>query len=277
MNAIVQWILTSYPKIPDLPEIESIVRIQIVGRTHGRGGDFEATAGEILQVQSMVQELFKPNIGDEVPLWQMLSRRFGSLSSRFADMGWIVGALRMSYHDVHIRCALANLQSQPISLDLSESSIIPEAPPHHVEFLDAIARLLYHRSVYLEKKTCFNDARKASKEAIRIQRELRMHDPANVEFASAFSWMQKHLDSFRRQDAAYNVALMVVNGEILETFPTDVTDFDLACGFLQLGIYIGSVVIAFLFLIARRPMVAVATFATGWAMGEWISFINRRS
>ena len=276
MSAIVQYILTSYRKIPDLESIVSRSPPQTVARGDGHGADLEATATEILQVQSMVQELFEPNIGDEVPLWQRLSGLFGSLGSRFADIGWFVGALRMSYHDVRIRCALANLQSQPISTDLSRSSMIQAAPPHHVEFLDAIARLLHHRSLYSANQFCFNDARKASKEAIRIQSEFCMHDPANKEFVSAFSWMQRHFSSFRRQDAAFNVIVCRSVGN-MESFPADVTKFDKARGALRYGIQVGSSTIAIGALLASGPIAAGAIFATGWAMGESLSFINRRS
>jgi hypothetical protein len=247
-----------------------------VGRGDRHGGDLEATAEEILQLQSLVQELFEPNIGDEVPLWQMLSRIFGSLGSRFADIGWFIGSLRMSYHDVQIRCALANLQSHPISADLSRSSIIPASPPYHMEFLDAVARLLHHRSLYSANQFCFNDARKASKESIRIQRELCMHDPANMEFKAALSWMERHFSSFRRQDAAFNVIVCRSVGN-MESFPADVTKFDIARGSLRHGIQVGSSMIATCALIASGPIAAGAIFATGWAMGESLSFINRRS
>jgi len=276
MSAIVQYILTSYRKIPDLPVIESIVSRsppQTVARGDGHGADLEATATEILQVQSMVQELFEPNIGDEVPLWQRLSGLFGSLGSRFADIGWFVGALRMSYHDVQIRCALANFQSHQISPDLSRSSIIPAAPPYHVEFLDAIARLLHHRSLYSVNQFCFNDARKASKEAIRIQSELCMHDPANKEFASALSCMQSHFSSFRRQDAVYKVVLSRLVGE-WKSYPADVTQLDIARAALCTVIQVGFMVTAFAFLIARGPIAAGAIFATGLAIGE---YLTRRS
>jgi hypothetical protein len=244
-----------------------------VAKGAGHGGDLEETAEEILVVQLMVQELFEPNIRDEILLWQILSRFFGSLGSRFAEIGWFVGALRMSYHDVRIRCALA----QPISADLSKSSIIPAEPPYDdVEFLDAIARLLHHRSLYSANQFCFNDARKASKEAIRIQRELCMHYPANIEFASAFSWMERHFASFRRQDAAFNVIVCRSVGN-MESFPADVTKFDKARGVLRYGIQVGSSTIAIGALIASGPIAAGAIFATGWAMGESLSFINRRS
>ena len=66
MNATVQSILTSYPKIPDLPVIELIVSRTLFRWTVGRGGDYGrdlvATAAEILQVKSVVVELFKPNM-----------------------------------------------------------------------------------------------------------------------------------------------------------------------------------------------------------------------
>ena len=251
-------------------------RPQTVGRNEGHGGDLEATAAEIQQIQAMVQTLLEPNIGDEVPLWQMLARTFGSLGSRFADIGWFVGALRMSYHDVQIRCALANFLSHPIPADLSRSSIIPAAPLYHVELLDATAKLLHHRSLYSANQFCFNDARKASKEAIRIQSELCMHEPANVEFKPALSWMQRHFASFRRQDAAYNVIVCRSIGN-METFPADVTKFDIARGLLRQGIQVSSCIIAIVSLLAAGPMAAGAVFATGWAIGESLSFINRRS
>ena len=144
-------ILTSYLKIPDLPIIESIVSQsppQTVARGNDRGSDWEATIAEIQQIQSIVRNLLEPNVDDGVPFWQTLGRLFGSLGSRFADVGWFVGAMRMSYHEVQIRCALANLQSQTISADLSNLPINPTDFPHHVEFLSAIARLLHHRSLY---------------------------------------------------------------------------------------------------------------------------------
>ena len=281
MNATVQSILTSYPKIqvPDLPVIELIVSRTLFRWTVGRGGDYGrdlvATAAEILQVKSVVVELFKPNIGDEVPRWQMLSGLFGSLGSRFADIGWFIGALQMSYHDIQIRCALANLQSQPIPLDLSRSSMIPAAPPYHVEFSDAIARLLFHRSLYSANQFCFNDARKASKEAIRIQSELCMHDPANEESASALSWMQRHFASFRRKDAAYITLTWLSPGSM--AFPADVTDFDIARALLRHVIQFESIFIAFLVFINDRLLMAGTLIAAGWAMGEYLSFINRRS
>ena len=225
----------------------------------------------------MVETLLEPNIGDEVLLWQMLARIFGSLGSTFADIGWFVGALRMSYHDVQIRCALANFQSHPTSADLSRSSVTPAAPPspYHVEFLDAIAKLLHHRSLYSANQFCFNDARKASKEAVRIQHELCMYEPANEEFKSALSWMQRHFASFRRQDAAYNGILCRAIGKV-EKFPADVTKFDIARGALRHGIQQSSGMAAFFVLLASGPIPAVAIFATGWATGEYLSYINRR-
>ena len=238
----------------------------------------EATAAEILQVQSIVQTLFEPSIGDEVPLslWQMLANIFGSLSSRFSDIGWYVGALQMSYHNVQIRCALANFQSYPTPKNLSKSSIIPVAPPYHVELLDSIAKLLHHRSVYSANQFCFNDARKASKEAIRIQHEPCMHDPANVEFKSALSWMQKHFASFRFQDAAYKIVVLRSIGK-MEPFPADVTKFDIVRGFLRQTIEIGFCMIAIVYFIVHGPIAAGAIYTTGWAIGESLSFINRRS
>jgi len=191
--------LTSYLKIPGLLVIESIVARsppQTVGKGNNHSSDLEATAAEILAVQSKVQGLFKPNIGDKVQLWQMLSRFFGSLGLRFADIGWLVGAFQMSYHDVQIWCALANFQSHQVSPDLSRSLIIPAAPPYYVEFLDAIAGLLHYWSLYSATQFRFNDARKANKEAIRIQSKLCLHDPANKEFASALSRTQRHFSSF---------------------------------------------------------------------------------
>ena len=73
---------------------------------------------------------------------------FWKSSSTFAEIGWFVGALRMSYHDVQIRCALANFQSHPAPVDFSRSSMIPSAPSYHVELLYATAKLLHHRSLY---------------------------------------------------------------------------------------------------------------------------------
>ena len=223
-------IVTDYSKIPDLPVIEYIVSRsapRTVARNDGHGSDLEATAAEILQVQSMVQTLFKLRIGDdsdEVPLslWQTLAKIFGSLSSRFSDIGWYVGALRMSYHDVQIRCALANFQSQPTPADLSRSSILPAAPPYHVELLVAIAKLLHHRSVNSAHLNCFNDARKASKEAIRIQSELCIHEPENVEFKLALSWMQRCFASIRHRDGAYDADVF----DIHRVLPADTTKFD---------------------------------------------------
>ena len=259
-------------KIPDLPVIESIVSRspsppQTVGRNDGHAGDLEATAAEILQVQSIVQTLFEPSIGDEVPLslWQTLANIFGSLSSRFSDIGWHVGALQMSYHDVQIRCALANFQSHPTPVDLSRSSIFPTAPPYHVELLDSIAKLLHHRSVYSAHVYCFNDARKASKEAIRIQSELCMHEPANVEFKSTLSWMQRHFASIRRRDGAYEV--FATGSDTNMEFPADITTFDILRGQLLFSLGIYSTLIAIPFLLLG------AIFATG----QCLSFINRRS
>ena len=191
-------------------------------------------------------------------------------------MGWFVGALRMSYLDVQIRCALANLQSHPKLADFSKSSIIPAAPPYYVELLDAVAKLLHYRSLYSANKFCFNDARKASKQAIRIQCELCKHEPANVEFKSALSWMQRHLASFRRQDATYNVIVCRSVGN-MEKFPADVTKFDIARGSLRQGIQVGSASIAILSLLAGGPIAAGAIYASGWAIGEYLSHINRRS
>ena len=86
----------------------------------------------------------------------------------------------MSYHDVQICCALANFHSHQISPDLSRSLIIPAAPLYHMEFLDAIARLLHHWSLYSTNQFCFNSARKANKESICVQHELCIHDPENT-------------------------------------------------------------------------------------------------
>ena len=161
MNATVQSILTGYPKIPDLPAIESIVsRTPLrwsVGRGNDHGGDLVETAAEILHVQSVVQKLFKPNTGDEVPRWQMLSILFGSLGKWFADIGWFIGALRMSFHDVHIRCAL---QSQPIPrpfeiLDNSSSASV-------LCGILGCYREASVPSVLVFGKICLNDARKAT-------------------------------------------------------------------------------------------------------------------
>ena len=273
----INWLLLS--KIPDLPEIESIVSRsppQSVGRNDGHGGDLEATASEILQVQLMVKTLLEPSNDDELPLWQMLASVFGSLGSRFADIGWFIGAMRMSYHDVQIRCALANFQSYPTPADLSRSSIIPPAPPYHVELLDATAKLLHHRSLYSANQFCFNDARKASKEAIRIQYELCMHEPANVEFKLALSWMQRHFASFRRQDSAYNFIACRSVGNMVQ-IPPDVTKFDIARGFLRHGVQAVSGMMAIFSILAGRLIAAGAIYATGWAVGEYLSFINRRS
>jgi hypothetical protein len=99
--SILQQTLTSYPKIPDLPVIEFIVHRSpveadwhhnIVPSSNGR--DFGATIAEIRQIKSVVQSLPEANINNEV--WQTLARLFGSLGSRFADIGWFVVALRMS-------------------------------------------------------------------------------------------------------------------------------------------------------------------------------------
>jgi len=263
--------------IPELPVIESIVSqsppdLHIVPRSDGC--DLEATIDEILQIKSMVQSLLEPNIDNEV--WQALARLFGNLGSRFAEIGWFVGALRMSYHDVQIRCALANLQS-PLSADLSTSSINPSTPgPHHVEFLDAIARLLHHRSLYSANGFCFNDARKASRQAIRIQRELCLHDVVKPEYKSNLSWMERHLSSFRRQDAAYNVIVSRSVGNMVDT-PADVSRSDVARGFLRLGIQHMSGMAAVISLIAVGPVAAGAVVVTGWGLGEGVSFFNRRS
>lgn len=266
--------------IPDLSVIKSIVLRsppQTVRRGDGHGSDLEAIAEEISKSQAqLMQELSKANASDEVLAWQQLPRLFGSLGSRFADIGWFVGALQMSYHDVQIRCALANSQSQPIPGDLSKSSITPAAPPYLVEYLDAIARLLHHRSLYSANQFCFNDARKASKEAIRIQHELCMHDSANSEYRSTLLWMQRHLSSFYRQDAAYNVVVCRLVGN-KESFPADVTKLDIARGALRPVIQVFFTVITGFCLIATRPIAAGAIFATGWATGEYLSFINRRS
>jgi len=264
-----------------LAVIESIVsrsppERHIVGRKDGHGVDFVATASEILQVQTMVQTLLEPNNDNELPQWQMLAKIFGSLGSRIADMGWFVGALRMSYLDVQIRCALANFQSHPTLADLSKSSIIPAAPPYQVELLDAVAKLLHYRSLYSANKFCFNDARKASKQAIRVQCELCNHEPANVEFKSALSWMQKHFASFRRQDAAYNVIVSRSVGN-REEYPADVTKFDIARGFLHQVVQVGACMMVIFSLLDGRRKTAGAICASGWAIGEYLSHINRRS
>ena len=67
MNATVQWIFTSYLKIPDLPEFRNRIHSVSIpdpdcGQKPWPWWRFEATAAEILQVQSLVQELFEPNI-----------------------------------------------------------------------------------------------------------------------------------------------------------------------------------------------------------------------
>ena len=273
-------IVTDYSKIPDLPVIEHIVSQsppRTVGRNDGQGSDLEATATEILQVQSMVQALFKPSIDDEVllSLWQTLAKIFGSLSSRFSDIGWYVGALRMSYHDVQIRCALANSQSYPTPADLSRSSIIPAAPPYHVELLDAIAKLLHHRSVNSAHLNCFNDARKASKEAIRIQSELCIHEPENVEFKSTLSWMKRYFASIRCRDGAYDaVAFDTIKRRVL---PADTTKFDEVRAVLRLLLQVYSTIIAIFLLPAGWWITGGTVLATGWSIGEYLSFINRRS
>ena len=225
----------------------------------------------------MVQTLFEPGIGDEVPLslWQMLANIFGSLSSRFSDIGWYVGALRMSYHDVQIRCALANFQSHPTPADFSRSSIILAAPPYYVELLNSIAKLLHHRSVYSANQNCFNDARKASKEAIRIQSELCMHEPTNVEFKLALSWMQRYLTSIRRKDGAYDA--VIYESVVYRVLPADTTKFDEIRAVLRLLLQVYSSIISIFCLLAGRPIAAVAVFGTGWGIGEYLSLINRRS
>ena len=60
-------------------------------------------------------------------------------------------------------------------------------------------------------------------------------------------------------------------------FPADVTKFDIARGLLRQGIQVSSCIIAIVSLLAAGPMAAGAVFATGWAIGESLSFINRRS
>jgi len=84
--------------------------------------------------------------------------------------GRFVGALRMSYHDVQIRCALANFRSQPFEILHSSNFTMSRWNC----CLDAIAKLLHHRSLYSANQVCFNDARKSS---------------------SRLSWMQRHFAS----------------------------------------------------------------------------------
>ena len=88
---------------------------------------------------------------------------------------------------IQIRCVLANFQSQPTPTDLSRSTIILAALLYHVELPDVIAMHLHYRSLQT------NDAWKASKGTIRIQCELYIHEAANIEFKSAFSWNAKAL------------------------------------------------------------------------------------
>ena len=88
--------------------------------------------------------------------------------------------------------------------------------------------------------------------------------------------MEKHFSSFQCQDAAYNVILCQAIGN-MKSFPTDVTKFDITHRALWHGIQQGSGIIAFFALIASGPITAGTIYATGWAMGEYLTFINKRS
>ncbi|KDR74269.1 hypothetical protein GALMADRAFT_269195 [Galerina marginata CBS 339.88] len=268
-------------EIPDLPVIESIVarfppERHIFGRGYGHCKDWKATTAEISQIKEMVQDLLDPNVDEGVPFWQTLSRRFESLGARFAALGWFIGSLRMSYHGVEIRCALATFWSQSISTDISNLPVSPTDRAWHMETLGAIAKLLHHRSMYAANEYCFNDARRASKQAIQIQSELHLHDTTNEELKSTLSQMQKHLSTFNRQDAAYNIVVSRSIGKALP-IPADVTDFDIARGRLRQMIEVLFSMGAMVSLLTRGPRVAVPVFATGWGIGEYISSINRRS
>jgi uncharacterized protein YhdP len=59
-------------------------------------------------------------------------------------------------------------------------------------------------------------------------------------------------------------------------FPADVNKFDIARGTLRQAIEVGSGMVAIFSLIAGGPIVAGAVFASGWGIGESLSFINRR-
>ena len=146
-----------------------------------------------------------------------------------------------------MRCALANFQSHPTPADLSRSSIIPAALPYYVELLNAIAKLLHHRSLYSANQFCFNHARRASKQAIRIQSDLCMHEPENMKFKSALSWMEKHFDSFKLEDAAYNVIVHRALHGINEQYPADVTKSDILRATIRYRILVGSGAIAVFF------------------------------
>ena len=215
---------------------------------NGHGSDLKATAAKVLQVQSMVKTLLEPNIGNDVPLWQKLASLRGFLEVKLnVCRDWLVR-----------RCSANELPWCSNTLRLRQLPVPPSTSRLFEILYDSIGAFLPCGIVVCHceasappvlvfcNQFCFNDARKARKEAIRIQHERCIHEPSNLEFKLALSWMQRHIASFRRhwQDAAYNVVLSRSVGKMVQ-IPADVTKFDIARGSLLYGIQVSSVTIAF--------------------------------
>ena len=121
-------------------------------------------------------------------LWLRTLRleNFGSLGSRVV---WFVYALRMSSHDVHaLNCQSPNA-CRPFEIHINSIGPIMWNCWMSLRSWYLCIRSLYSANQFYT----INDARKASKGAIRIQRELCMHEPAKMEFKSALSCQAKVL------------------------------------------------------------------------------------
>ncbi|KAJ7583279.1 hypothetical protein C8J56DRAFT_1167210 [Mycena floridula] len=203
--------------------------------------------------------------------WNTLARLFGRLSSKFADMGWLARALRMSYYELVIQTGLSNDQCVSTSAGLAPGTAVPS-----VDLLETTARASHHCSLYMANSYRFNDARRASKEAISAQAKLCVHVPTNAQFKLDLSKMEKHLATFKSQDAAYNVIVCRSVGNRVE-YPPDVTKLDIFRGALRQGVEVGSTMFAIIGLISFGWLPAAAIFGAGKCIGASLSSMNRRS
>ena len=134
--------------------------------------------------------------------WQMLSRLFKSLgpSLRFADIGWFIGALRMSYHEYSSRMFTYAVPS-PFSTNIpSRTSETPLSPQQRlrtrVELLDDLSWGFCSSDPYILQTNFASTmlGRQVRKLfAFKESSVCRGMSPANKESMSALSWMQRHL------------------------------------------------------------------------------------
>ena len=87
--------------------------------------------------------------------------------------------------------------------------------------------------------------------------------------------LQPNNMSIKRKDAEYNILLADSQGH--GTIPADFTGFDIARAALRHVIHFDSNCIALITFASGQLPIAGTTLTAGWAMGESLSYINRRS